>query len=489
MSTEEPFSPNFKPGPGVVVAGKVQLERLLARGGMGSVWVGKHLGLDIAVAVKFMSTTTDQSMSRFRREARTAAKIKSSNIVRILDYGVDQETPYIVMELLEGENLGARIKRVGYVSLIEAERIMVPVARALERAHEAHLVHRDLKPDNIFLAREGDEEIPKILDFGIVKSLAGSSLSNRESTEGGAVIGTLHYMSPEQARGQGDVDHRSDVWSWAVILYRMLTGKRPFNATGFGKIIMQICSEPHLNATSYIPGLPAEIDAFFDRALAKDPADRFSSMKEMAQAYTAIVKKFVPRPEPSTRFSASIATTATTLDSADLPTLVRQPSPAVTNPPASATPLPSENPPAITNPPMMMAPPAMENPQPPSSVSITVEPWNEPPTMLHAPSRKASFVAITVAIVTTLALGLVATLWITSSPSEDPAQGSASATPEGSLALAATAPAPIATNSTTAPAASSAMTKSSAAPTAPAGKPIRTKTTDSTKKKNRDFGY
>ena len=113
----------------------MRLERLLARGGMGSVWVGKHIGLDVTVAVKFMANTTDQSVARFRREARVAAKIKSSNIVKILDFGVDQDVPYIVMELLDGENLGARLKRVGHVSLTEAERIIVPITRALEQAH------------------------------------------------------------------------------------------------------------------------------------------------------------------------------------------------------------------------------------------------------------------------------------------------------------------------------------------------------------------
>ena len=446
MTTEEAPSPKFQPGPGVVIAGKVRLERLLARGGMGSVWVGKHIGLDIPVAVKFMTNSTEQSLGRFRREARVAAKIKSSNIVTILDFGVDQETPYIVMELLEGENLGTRLKRVGYVSLIEAERIIVPIARALERAHEAHLVHRDLKPDNIFLAREGDEEIPKILDFGIVKSLSSTSRSSREETEDGAVIGTLHYMSPEQARGAPDIDHRSDVWSIGVILYRMLTGRRPFNATGFGQIIMQICSEPHLHATSILPSLPPEIDAFFDRALAKNPAERFSSMKEMAHAYVAVVKKFKPSVEVSTRFPA-----LTTLDSSDAPTLVRPPPPT----------LPIE--------------------------SISIEPMSEAQTISRAPSRTGAFVGITVAVVITVVLGLVVMLWMTAPNTENAASGESSVVPAVSSPAAALTAAPTAPGSASSSIAATSTT--AAATTAPASKSIRTKQVDTTKKKKRDFGY
>lgn len=461
MSTEQPSSSSFKPAPGVVVAGKVRLERLLARGGMGSVWVAKHIGLDISVAVKFMTNSTEQSVSRFRREARLTAKLKSANIVTILDYGVDQDTPYIVMELLDGENLGTRLKRVGHVSLVEAEHIIVPIARALERAHEAHLVHRDLKPDNIFIAREGDEEVPKILDFGIVKSLSSTSRSSREETEDGAVIGTLHYMSPEQARGLPDIDHRADVWSIGVILYRMLTGKRPFNATGFGQIIMQICSDPHLHASSILPSLPKEIDSFFDRALAKNPADRFSSMKEMAQAYTAIVKKHRANEDVfPTHFP-----TVTTLDSSDAPTLVRPPQPAA----------PSAPPPPV-------APTITGTP----TISTTVDPVMQGQTGSHRPSRTGVMVGMTVIIVATVALGLVVMLWFSGPTSENAAHDEAS--PSSAVVPATTVLTPLPSTSTLATASSSSAS-ASAATTSPPAKSIKTKQVESTKKKNRDFGY
>ena len=437
----------FEPAPGLVIAGKVRLERLLARGGMGSVWVGKHLSLDVQVAVKFMANTTEQSLGRFRREARVAAKIKSSNIVTIFDYGVDQDIPYIVMELLEGENLGARLKRVGHVSLMEAERIIVPIAKALDRAHEAQLVHRDLKPDNIFLAREGDDEVPKILDFGIVKSL--SSTSARENTEDGAVIGTLHYMSPEQARGQPDIDHRADIWSIGVILFRMLTGRRPFNGGGFGMIILQICSEPIPKATSILPSLPQEIDAFFDRALAKSPADRFSSMKEMAQAFTAIARKYGQYTEAAPSFTLQTQEAQpATIDTSDAPTLVRHPAPAM------------------------------------QSISITVEPVSDMQTISRAPSRSGSLVGIAIAAAITLALGVVAILVTISSTTEEKAQ---SAAPAESVPLVAM-PSSVA-EVAPAPTTSSSATTTAKSANTPAPKSTGKKTVDSTQKKKRDFGY
>ncbi|WP_232379484.1 serine/threonine-protein kinase [Polyangium fumosum] len=282
-----------KPAPGLVIAGKVRLDKLLGKGGMGSVWVGTHLDLDIPVAVKFMTGSADAALSRFQREARAAAQIRSSNVVKIHDYGIDQGLPYIVMELLEGEDLAARIRRAGRLSLVDAEKILIPVARGLERAHEAKLVHRDLKPENVFLVREGDEEIPKILDFGIAKTLAVAEEA-KDVTEEGAVLGTPYYLSPEQARGKTDIDHRADLWSLGVILFRMVTGRRPFEANALGDLIVRICMDPVPRVVMIDPTLPPELDAFFERALAKDPAMRFSSAREFARAFSDVVRLAAP---------------------------------------------------------------------------------------------------------------------------------------------------------------------------------------------------
>lgn len=279
----------FQPAPGLMVAEKVRLEKLLSRGGMGAVWIGRHIGLDLPVAVKFMSDSSVDLLARFQREARAAAQIRSSNVVKIHDFGVDRGTPYIVMELLEGEDLAGRLKRTGRLSLKDTETILIPVARGLDRAHEARLVHRDLKPENIFLAREGDEEIPKILDFGVAKSLV-SEEGAREVTEQGAVLGSPYYMSPEQARARNDVDHRADLWSLGVILFRMVTGVRPFQGKALGDVLLQICSDPIPIPSTLDPSLPPEIDAFFERALARDREARFQSARELARAFSAIAQ-------------------------------------------------------------------------------------------------------------------------------------------------------------------------------------------------------
>ena len=268
---------------GTVIAGKVRLTRLLKAGGMGSVWVAQHLTLDVPVAVKFLTHAADAAPSmldRFSREAKASAKIRSSNVVQVLDHGVDRKVPYIIMELLEGEDLGVRLRRETRLELHEVAYIVRSVARGLQIAHDAGLVHRDLKPANIFLAREGDEVVPKILDFGIAKRLAvGEDASG--DTEEGTLLGTPFYMSPEQARGRHGIDHRSDLWSLAVISFRAVVGRRPFTARAIGDVIVQICSDPIPNATMWAPYLPPALDAFFHKALARPVEQRFQSAREL----------------------------------------------------------------------------------------------------------------------------------------------------------------------------------------------------------------
>jgi eukaryotic-like serine/threonine-protein kinase len=285
--------------PGAVIAGKYRLERKLSQGGMGSVWAATHLSLDTPVAIKFMTVRLaddpnaaleareaafSEARARFEREARAAAHIRMANVVQILDYGIDTNVPYIVMELLVGEDLEARLGRVKRLSPAQAAKILVPIARALQRAHELGLVHRDLKPANIFLAREADNEVPKILDFGVAKAIAVEDRKPSEVTHEGIVLGTPHYMSPEQALNHG-IDARSDLWSLGVILFRALTGKRPFEGSGMIETVVAICTARIPKATEMIPELPPEIDEFFARALARDRTKRFQSAREMSQAF------------------------------------------------------------------------------------------------------------------------------------------------------------------------------------------------------------
>jgi eukaryotic-like serine/threonine-protein kinase len=284
---------------GTVIAGKYRLERPLARGGMGAVWVARHLQLDEAVAVKFMDISLPavaDARVRFEREAKSAARIRSPHVVQILDHGVDGEMPYIVMELLEGEHLGTRLKREGRLCLSAVAVIAEQVAKALHRAHRAGIIHRDLKPANVFLARVDEDEIIKILDFGIVKSMGGGggSLAG-EATKSDVLMGSPNYMSPEQARGARSVDHRTDLWSLAVVLFRATTGKMAFSGDSVVDVILKICTGPIPVPSAVAPDLPPEVDAFFQRALERDPARRFSSAREMGGEFMAMVKALGPK--------------------------------------------------------------------------------------------------------------------------------------------------------------------------------------------------
>jgi len=300
-------------GDGAVIGGKYRIERALSRGAMGSVWVATHLALDTLVAIKFMSVQSPrgpgdtgsvsqivESHARFEREAKAAAKLRSANVVQILDYGVDRSTPYIVMELLQGEDLGARLKRVGRMPLAEVSRLVSGVARALQRAHDAGVVHRDLKPANIFLAQDGDDEVPKVLDFGVAKAVRGERPLD-DATHEGAFLGTPSYMSPEQAMAPSDVDHRSDLWSLGIIAFRALTGVKPFPSDSALQVVVQICTAEPPRASKIAPDLPAEVDAFLDRALQRDPAKRFQSAGEMARALAALSPRTpsLARPTPA----------------------------------------------------------------------------------------------------------------------------------------------------------------------------------------------
>jgi eukaryotic-like serine/threonine-protein kinase len=279
------------PTRGSEFAQKYRLDRHLAHGGMGAVWVARHLKLDSLVAIKLMSPECLASpalRARFEREAKAAAQLRSPHVVQIHDYGVEDGIPYIVMELLEGEDLGARLKRVRRLAMPAAATILTQAAKALHRAHEMGIVHRDLKPTNVFVARADDDEIVKLLDFGIAKAMASDG-SGDESTATGAVLGSPNYMSPEQARGLKEVDHRSDLWSLSVILYRMLTGEVPFRGAGTGDLIVRICTDPIAAPSSIVADLPPSVDSFFLRALARDPEKRFQSARELAVTFANLV--------------------------------------------------------------------------------------------------------------------------------------------------------------------------------------------------------
>ena len=275
----------MQPQPGAVVGGKYRIERPLARGGMGSVWVARHVQLGSEVALKFLDASFAASAAhrtRFEREARAAANLKSPHVVHVSDYGFEGDAPYLVMELLEGEDLNQRLHRVGRMSLPETGRILTQAAKALRKAHEAGIAHRDLKPANLFLARVDDEEVVKVLDFGIAKE---QHAAVGEATKTGEIMGSPHFMSPEQIRAEKDLDHRTDIWSMGVILFRMLVGVLPFPGDQVGPVLAKILTDALPQPTRIAPDLPPAIDTFFLRALSRDRAQRFQSIAEMVEAF------------------------------------------------------------------------------------------------------------------------------------------------------------------------------------------------------------
>ncbi|WP_437637787.1 protein kinase domain-containing protein [Sorangium sp. So ce854] len=308
-------------GAGSVLIGKYRLERPLSRGGMGSVWVARHLQLGTSVAVKFMDPAYAESpafRTRFEREARAAAQLKNPHVVQVHDFGFHESVPYLVMELLQGEDLNARLQRRGRLPLLEAHRILAQTGKALRSAHEAGLVHRDLKPANLFLARvDGeDEDMVKLLDFGIAKETTSKLVADASTT--GEVMGSPHYMSPEQLRAERDVDARSDLWALGVILFRMVTGYLPFPGDVLAQVMTRILVDPIPSATLLAPDLPPAVDAFFHRALARDRTHRFQTVREMVAEFariagaptftTSISDAHGPFHPPPTGFVAGTAT-------------------------------------------------------------------------------------------------------------------------------------------------------------------------------------
>ncbi len=267
---------------GRILAGKYRLIDELGRGGMGSVWRADHVQLRSSVAVKLIDpilAETREGQSRFLREARAAGSLRSTHVVSVFDYGVDEGTPFLVMELLEGESLAQRLEKRGRLGLTEVQGIMKQVARGLAKAHSAGIVHRDLKPENIFITSEGDTEVVKVLDFGIAKVDANIAVSVQTQT--GMVLGTPYYMSPEQAEGRRELDARSDVWSLGVIVFECILGKRPFDGDNLAQIILAICAEP-MPVPSHFGAVPAGFDEWFARVVARRLDFRCPSIQEFA---------------------------------------------------------------------------------------------------------------------------------------------------------------------------------------------------------------
>jgi serine/threonine-protein kinase len=270
---------------GSVVAQKYRLVRVLGEGGMGAVWVAQNLTLGVQVALKLIRSEiegkVDGLSERLLTEARAAASIGHPAIIQVFDFGLtEHREPFIAMELLHGDSLAQVVKKRGRIAAGRAVRTLLPVIEALCVAHQRGIVHRDLKPDNIFISQQANRVQPKVLDFGIAK-LSESFSANLTSE--GTVLGSPAYMSPEQARGESDVDFRTDMWALCVVLYEMVTGAQPFTGANWHGLMWSIMEGKPKPLSDHQLEEPA-LWSILQRGLAKERDQRYGSMFEFGQA-------------------------------------------------------------------------------------------------------------------------------------------------------------------------------------------------------------
>jgi serine/threonine protein kinase len=272
--------------PAGTVLGDYQIVRSVGSGGMAVVYEGRHRTLNKRVAIKVLdsghSGTKADLAKRFLREAENAARLSHRHVVDVSNVGVANGLPYLIMEFLEGEDLGKYLERRGKLSVESAADLIIPVVCAIRVAHESGIVHRDLKPQNIFLCttRNSDEPTPKVVDFGISKLLDNSTM---QLTGSNSILGTPFYMSPEQAMEAKNVDGRTDQFSLGVILYECVTGRRPFEGDSLFTVLTAIVHLDHNPPSALTYPMDPKFEALVDRALSKKPDQRFASMQEFGR--------------------------------------------------------------------------------------------------------------------------------------------------------------------------------------------------------------
>ncbi|WP_437600623.1 serine/threonine-protein kinase [Sorangium sp. So ce590] len=297
--------------PGTIVGGKYLLERQLVRPGArvardrGSVWVARELQLGARVALKLFHPEAGATgdLLRIDRWVRAAAWLSSRHVVRVYDHGVEGEVVYLAMDLLTGEDLATRLLRRSRLSLQEAARIAAQAGEALQRAHAADLLHQGLRPESLFFALDGGEEVVTVLDLGLPRAaprLVGEVAADVSAS-------SLHYLSPEQIRSERTLDAQTDLWSLAAVLFRAVTGQLPFPGDIASVVASKILLAPPPAATQLVPSLPAGLDGFFEKAFARDLARRFRSIDEMVELLVRIADLAPPpssgvlRPPPPAR--------------------------------------------------------------------------------------------------------------------------------------------------------------------------------------------
>jgi len=443
---------------GSLVAGRYRLLRVIGEGGMGAVFEAEDLasgGLHVAVKlIKPEFITSTEVVGRFQQEAQTAASIGHPNIVRVLDAGSDDDGPFLVLELLHGETLCDVMERRA-LGFREAVTIAAGTVDALRAAHEVGVVHRDIKPENIFLLGSGDRPTGvKLLDFGISKILSERAAGGL--TRVGTAVGTPDYMSPEQAGG-GRVDGRADLWSMGAVLYQAITLQTPFDGETYQQLLSRIMLYPHTPLQHHAPSAPPALCALIDRALAKEPSQRYANAEEMLRALNEILATLPAEDAVTSRGDEATSVWALSAEatqvvpdnfSAPAPAPGYYPSPAPPPPPRARSSLPPPPPARQSRPPPAALRPGLS---PIEFVGATVvdpagpmafeapAPWQPPsypPTSTPAPQPPSSRRGVVVLMGAAVVLGLVIVAALLRSRPE-PAEA-----PSALQSLAVTAPPP-----------------------------------------------
>ncbi len=298
---------------GTTLADKYHIDRLIGSGGMGSVYLAHHTGIGRQVAVKMLHPeygAHPSVLKRFENEAKAIGRLAHPNLVAVTDFGwAGTETPYIVMEYLEGADCATLLRRHGPLPVARTAELLFQASLGLAVAHRAEIVHRDIKPENLFVTSAGDgNDLVKVLDFGIAKLRATAGTT---ATTAGATIGTYFYMSPEQVRDSARVDARTDVWSMGVVLYELLSGRRPFTGEEALEVAYHVVHATPKSLEALRPDLPAELIRVVEKAMAKDAAERFATIDALGDALAPFTGRNTlppranPRPAPKASSESS----------------------------------------------------------------------------------------------------------------------------------------------------------------------------------------
>jgi len=323
-----------------MIGGRYRLERLLGEGGMGRVWSATHVVTRRAVAIKFLKEAVQHKSDvkqRFLREATAASALRHPNVVEVIDvFDLEDQSPAMVMELLEGETLGAKLAREERLSAEETSALMLPVVDAVSTAHALGIVHRDLKPENIFIARAGATSRVKVLDFGIAKLSAEHYLEIGQSvleTEAGAILGTPCYMAPEQLTSSG-VDHNADTWSLGVILYECLSGTRPVEGRNLAEVIARLLNGVITPLERLAPELPHDLTGIVQQMLSRDVKRRPADFGELTKILSRYSHVRVASPEISDVGHVRERISAVPVSKTDRKPSAQAPSPTMISAPA-----------------------------------------------------------------------------------------------------------------------------------------------------------